>query len=144
MKTAYRIRDTPGASVKPGQTGFKTVPISRMVPRSFFTNVPDDPTVKAGAPVSVRGIAFGGDCGVARVDLSQDGGQTWQAATLGPDEGKYGFRQWTAQATAPRTDALARMVRCTNTAGLAQPVDPIWNPAGFMLNAIEHVRLAVA
>jgi DMSO/TMAO reductase YedYZ molybdopterin-dependent catalytic subunit len=39
MATAYRIPDTPHASVKPGETGFKTVPINRMVPRSFFTNV---------------------------------------------------------------------------------------------------------
>ncbi len=65
MKTAYRIPDTPHASVKPGQTGFKTVPINRMVPRSFFTNVTDEATVQAGAPALVRGIAFGGDCGVS-------------------------------------------------------------------------------
>ena len=41
MKTAYRIPDTPRANVKPGQTGAKTVPINRMVPRSFFTNLTD-------------------------------------------------------------------------------------------------------
>ncbi len=41
MKTAYRIPDVPGANIKPGQTGFKTVPINRMVPRSFVTNLQD-------------------------------------------------------------------------------------------------------
>ena len=66
MATAYRIPDTPHASVKPGQTGFPTVPINRMVPRSFFTNVADKATVKSGAMLPVRGIAFGGDCGVSR------------------------------------------------------------------------------
>ena len=35
MKTAYRIPDTPGANVRPGETGYPTVPINRMVPRSF-------------------------------------------------------------------------------------------------------------
>ena len=39
MATAYRIPDTPHANVTPGQTGFKTVPINRMVPRSFITNL---------------------------------------------------------------------------------------------------------
>ena len=48
---------------------------------------------------SARGIAFGGDTGVARVDLSADGGKTWQPAQLGPDEGKYSFRQWQAEFT---------------------------------------------
>ncbi len=144
MKTAYRIPDTPGASVKPGETGFKTVPINRMVPRSFITSVHDGATVHAGASVALRGIAFGGDCGVAHVDLSTDGGETWQPAALGRDEGTYSFRQWTGQATAPASGALTLLVRCTNTRGVAQPATPIWNPAGFMQNVIEQVRLTVA
>src|SRR5882757_1072432 len=85
MKTAYRIPDTPHANVRPGEVGFGTVPISRMVPRSFFTNVTDATAVKPGAPISVRGIAFGGDCGVSRVELSADGGQIWQPTTLDRD-----------------------------------------------------------
>jgi hypothetical protein len=144
MKTAYRIPDTPGANVKPGETGFKTVPINKMVPRSFFTNVTNATTARPGAPVPLRGIAFGGDCGVARVDLSSDGGKTWQATQLGRDEGKYSFRQWTAQVTAPASGSLSLMARCTNTNALAQPAEPIWNGAGFMRNVIEQVSVAVA
>jgi len=144
MKTAYRIPDTQGASVKPGQTGFGTLPINRMVPRSFFTNVADTATVKPGAPVPVRGIAFGGDCGVSQVDLSADGGKSWQKTALGPDEGTYGFRQWNAQATAPAAGTLTLAVRCTNTKGMVQPLEPNWNGAGFMRNVIERVALKVA
>src|SRR3979411_1815145 len=48
MKTAYRIPDAPHASVKPGDSGFNTVPINRMVTRSFFTNVTDATTGKQG------------------------------------------------------------------------------------------------
>src|SRR4029077_20018771 len=62
MKMAYRIPDTPHANVRPGEVGFGTVPINRMGPRSFFTNLATGATVKPGAPLSVRGIAFGGDC----------------------------------------------------------------------------------
>jgi DMSO/TMAO reductase YedYZ molybdopterin-dependent catalytic subunit len=144
MTTAYRIPDTPGANVKPGETGFKTVPINRMVPRSFFTNVTDAMTVQPDAPVPVRGIAFGGDSGVAKVDLSADGGRTWQPAVLGRDEGTYSFRQWTAQVTAPASGSLTLMARCTNAAALVQPAEPNWNPGGFMRNVIERVRLTVA
>jgi DMSO/TMAO reductase YedYZ molybdopterin-dependent catalytic subunit len=144
MKTAYRIPDTPGANVKPGQTGFKTVPINRMVPRSFITNVTDATTVKAGAPVPLRGIAFGGDRGVAKVDLSADSGRTWQPTALGHDEGTYGFRQWSTSVTAPASGSLTLMVRCTNTAAVTQPSEPNWNPGGFMRNVIESVRLTVA
>ena len=143
MKSAYLIPATPRADVKPGQTGFPTEPINRMVPRSFFTNVTSETKVKPGAPVPLRGIAMGGDCGVAAVDMSIDGGATWQPAALGRDEGAYSFRQWTAQATAPASGALAALVRCTNTKQVAQPMQPNWNGGGFMRNVIESVTLAV-
>jgi DMSO/TMAO reductase YedYZ molybdopterin-dependent catalytic subunit len=141
---AYRVPDTPHASVKPGETGFKTVPVSRLVPRSFFTNVTYATTVKAGAAVPIKGIAFGGDCGVSQVELSADDGQSWQKTTLGRDEGTYSFREWSTQATAPQAGTLTLQVRCTNTKGEVQPAEPNWNGGGFMRNVIERVQLTVA
>ena len=91
----------------------------------------------AGAPTLLRGIAFGGDTGVARVDLSSDGGKTWRPARLGPDEGKYGFRRWESSVTFPAKGPYTLMVRCTNSDGVAQPDRPNWNPTGFMRNVIE-------
>jgi hypothetical protein len=143
VKTAYRIPDTPRADVRPGQTGFETVPINRMVPRSFFTNVTDGQAVQRGGPVPVRGIAFGGDCGVGKVELSADRGQTWQQTQPGNDEGAYSFRQWSTQVNAPASGELALMVRCTNTKGVVQPAEPNWNGAGFMRNVIETVNLNI-
>src|SRR6185312_9258118 len=61
MKTAYLIPDTPHADMKPGQTGLTMVPINRMVPRSFVTNLAAGARIKAGA-LSLRGMAMGGDC----------------------------------------------------------------------------------
>ena len=143
MATAYRIPDTPYANVEPGQTGFKTVPINRMVPRSFVTNVRSGNTVRASATVPLRGIAFGGDCGVAQVEISTDQGRSWQKTSLGSDQGKYGFRQWSAQITAPQSGKLVLQARCTNTKGEAQPSQSNWNAAGFMRNVIESVDLTV-
>src|SRR5580692_9856664 len=60
MKTAYTIPDTPHADMKPGQANVPMVPINRLNPRSFITNIEAGSTVKAGKPTSVRGIAFGG------------------------------------------------------------------------------------
>ncbi len=141
---AYRIPDTPRANVKPGETGFKTVPINRMVPRSFFTNVSNNMQVKSATLLPLRGIAFGGDCGVSQVDVSADGGQTWQKTSLGADEGPYSFRRWDTQIPAPQTGKLSLLARCTNTKGKVQPSEPNWNGAGFMRNVIERVELTVA
>src|SRR6202040_3710175 len=72
-KTAYTIPDTPGANIRPGETDVKFVPISRMVPRSFITNIKEGDTLQLDASTLARGIAFGGDSGVSRVDFSSDG-----------------------------------------------------------------------
>jgi hypothetical protein len=136
---AYTIPDTPHASIKPGETDVKMIPINRMVPRSFVTNLASGQQVKSAASTTLRGIAFGGDCGVARVDYSTDGGRSWQQAQLGKDEGKYGFRQWQTQLTLPSPGKYSVLTRSTNSNGVAQPDTPNWNPAGFMRNVVESV-----
>jgi DMSO/TMAO reductase YedYZ molybdopterin-dependent catalytic subunit len=142
--TAYRIPNVPHGNVKPGSTDFQLVPITTNRPRSFITNIKDGDTMKLGAPALVRGIAFGGATGVARVDLSIDGGKTWQPTQLGKDEGKYGFRQWSTTLTLASAGAQSLMVRCTNTDGEAQPDFPIWNPGGYMYNTIETTHVVAA
>jgi DMSO/TMAO reductase YedYZ molybdopterin-dependent catalytic subunit len=140
-KVAYTIPDTPHADIKPGETNVKMVPINRMVPRSFVTNIPSGQKVKAASPTMVRGIAFGGDRGVASVDYSIDRGQSWHQAQLGKDEGKYGFRQWQTQLALPTPGEYTLLIRCTNSNGVAQPETPNWNPAGFMRNVVEPIDI---
>jgi hypothetical protein len=120
------------------------VPINRMVPRSFITNLGAGARLKAHAPARLRGLAMGGDCGVAKVEVSGDGGQTWRDARLGRDEGAYSFRQWTAQLALGAPGQVSLAVRCTNTKGEAQPDTPNWNPSGFMRNAVEHLSVTLA
>jgi DMSO/TMAO reductase YedYZ molybdopterin-dependent catalytic subunit len=142
--TGYRVPDTPHDTVNPGRTGFKLLPVTRNFPRSFITNIRSGDAVPVVTPAQARGIAFGGDCGVARVDLSIDSGKSWQPTQLGKDEGEYGFRQWQTQFTLPSRGEHTLMIRCTNTNGEAQPDFPVWNPAGYMRNTIESSHVVAA
>jgi hypothetical protein len=129
--------------VTPGATGFSMVPVTRMVPRSFITNLSNGDKVPPDTPAVVRGIAMGGDNGVARVEFSSDGGQNWVPAKLGKDNGKYSFRQWETTIKKPAAGKMLLMVRCTNTSGIRQADLPNWNPGGFMRNAVEWVQIMV-
>jgi sulfite dehydrogenase (cytochrome) subunit A len=142
MKTAYRIPDTPHASVAPGSSGFATVPINKMDVRSFLTSVADGGSVKAG-PVMLRGIAFDGGSGIRRVEVSSDGGATWRDAALERDYGKYSFRRWNAGWDA-RPGSYTIAVRATANDGSVQTTTPIWNPSGYMLNTIETYKVSAA
>jgi DMSO/TMAO reductase YedYZ molybdopterin-dependent catalytic subunit len=143
MKTGYLIPDTPHADMKPGQTGVAMVPISRMLPRSFITNMRAGARLKARAAAHLRGLAMGGDCGVAKVEVSGDGGQNWKSTTLGRDEGLYSFRQWTVALPMGEPGDAVLMVRCTNTKGEMQPDTGNWNPGGYMRNVIERTPVKV-
>lgn len=143
MKTAYLIPDRPFATMTPGETGVPTKPINRMVPRSFITNIPNHSKIAATAPVTARGIAFGGDCGVHAVDFSADNGASWQPAKLGKDEGKYGFRRWEADFTLSDRGAHTLKVRCTNTNHETQPEQANWNGSGYMRSVIEATPVEV-
>jgi DMSO/TMAO reductase YedYZ molybdopterin-dependent catalytic subunit len=144
MKPAYTIPDNwPHANMTPGQNGVQFVPINRMVPRSFVTNLAAGAHVPAGHAVLVRGIAFGGDTGVRAVELSTDGGRSWRRTQLGHDYGRYSFRQWSSRISLAR-GAHTLMVRCTNTDGLTQPMTPNWNPGGFMRNVVESIAVTAA
>ena len=144
MAKAYLIPDTPHANVEPGQTGFKTVPINKMVPRSFFTNVSDGSVLPASQAFTVRGIAFGGDVGVKQVLFSSDGGASWAPARLEKDYGKYSFRRWDARFTPRSAGPLVLRVKAVNDNGVAQPDTPNWNGGGYMRNVVESASVIVA
>ena len=141
MTKAYLIPDTPLADIVPGQQGVKLVPISRMVPRSFFTNVNSETRFRVGETRTLRGIAFGGDRGVAKVSFSADAGSHWQEARLGPDHGKYGFRRWSVDFRSSSAGPQTLMVKALNTAGASQPDHANWNGSGFMRNVVESVAV---
>nr|WP_094975588.1 molybdopterin-dependent oxidoreductase [Bradyrhizobium symbiodeficiens]AWM06131.1 oxidase [Bradyrhizobium symbiodeficiens] len=141
MAVAYTIPDTPHANIAPGQSGVKMIPINRMPPRSFITNLTEGGSLPAKAALPLHGIAFGGDTGVAKVELSTDSGKSWQTTTLGTDHGKYSFRRWETDVLLPEKGSFELMVRCTNSAGEVQPVQPNWNNSGFMRNVIEAIHV---
>lgn len=142
MKTAYRIPDTPRNSVTPTQTGFGTKPIGKLAVRSFVTNVQDGATLHPG-PQAIRGIAFDGGSGIARVDFSSDGGATWQPAKLGLDYGPYSFRPWQVAFTAERGKTYTLACRATGTNGQTQTDVAIWNAGGYLRNLIETYKVSV-
>lgn len=145
MKPAYRIPDNDNdcACVEPGTAPAATRPIGRFNVRSFITSVADGARVPAGAPLAVKGIAFDGGQGIREVAFSTDGGASWRGATLGDDLGRYSFREFRFGFT-PAPGAHDLRVRAWNRSGQSQPMEALWQPAGYMRNVVESVRITAA
>jgi sulfite dehydrogenase (cytochrome) subunit A len=142
MKSAYRIPDTPNNSIEPGTAPKATIPINRFTVRSFITNVSDGAKLKPGS-TTLKGIAFDGGKGIKEVAVSIDGGKTWTPAKLGKDLGKYSFREWKLPVKLA-AGSYELKVRATGNGGDVQPMTAFWNPAGYLRNVVETVRVTAA
>jgi DMSO/TMAO reductase YedYZ molybdopterin-dependent catalytic subunit len=143
MKPAYRIPDNPCGCLEPGTAPKATVPINRMNVRSFLVSPAPGARLTVGRPVTLKGIAFDGGYGIREVEISDDGGSTWRRVSLGGDLGPYAFREWSAAWTPPHAGAARVMVRAFNRIGESQGTEPLWNPSGYLRNAIESVEYPV-
>jgi DMSO/TMAO reductase YedYZ molybdopterin-dependent catalytic subunit len=132
MANAYRVPE--GASSRP---------VSAMGPQSLITSPVPGTVLPASAPFLLRGLAMGGDAGVAAVHVSADGGEHWQPARLGADLGRYSFRAFEARLQLPpgRHSLLAR---ATSASGAVQPLVHRWNPGGFERQAAEPVPVEIS
>jgi len=92
MKSSYRISPI-------GKKGSQYPSCWEMPVKSWITRPTDETgTVKAGN-VQIVGVAMGGTKKVRSVKVSIDGGQSWKKAKfVGPDLGKYAWRQFVFEA----------------------------------------------
>lgn len=94
------------------------------VPTRSRIDVPDDwmfvSLSKLNAPIEVKGIAFGGDRGISRVELSFDDGQTWSDAEIYYSGGNLAWSLWKAPWTPTATGDYALVVRATDGEGDVQ------------------------
>jgi DMSO/TMAO reductase YedYZ molybdopterin-dependent catalytic subunit len=119
------------------------VPITEMVVNSLITSHVDGESVRAGAAVSIGGIAWDAGYGISTVDLSTDGGKNWQRAKLGEDLGRFAFRTFSYSFTPRKKGRQTVMARAANKIGQSQTTELILNPAGYHHNVIQSLALNV-
>lgn len=140
MRTAYKAPKkpvAPGTAVKPEEMESVTVlPVKSTIARPL-----DGARLRSG-PQEIAGVAFSGAAPIERVEVSTDGGSTWQLATL---EGERAPGRWVVfrhhfVAGAGRVVAMSR---ATDTRGAVQPEVAAWNPSGYFWNAWHTVTCEV-
>jgi sulfite oxidase len=104
---------------------------------------PDDNATVTVGPIEVTGYAFAGDDrGIARVDVSLDGGRSWVQADLDEQVSPWAWRQWRTTLTIPAGDTVIT-ARAWDTSAAAQPESPVhlWNPKGYVNNSWARIHL---
>ena len=141
MKSAYRIPTGkfPVIDRFLTQETPANTPITEMVVNSLIVSVASGQKVPVGQPLDINGVAWDGGSGIARVDVSTDGGRTWSMAELGPDHGRFSFRRFRSVVTPSARGTMTVMARASNRAGNTQVSDLIFNPAGYHHNVMQRI-----
>jgi DMSO/TMAO reductase YedYZ molybdopterin-dependent catalytic subunit len=98
-----------------------------IVPTRSRFDVPDHDSTFTSAiaanGIAVRGVAFGGDRGISRVEVSFDDGKTWQEAKLDYPGTKLTWALWSYDWRPTAADNYPLVVRATDGEGAVQEWD---------------------
>ncbi|XP_042363250.1 sulfite oxidase, mitochondrial [Plectropomus leopardus] len=140
---------------------FKSAPAIQELPIQSAITTPADGAVvdRSMEEVTVKGYAWsGGGREVVRVDVSLDGGKTWQVAKLrssdkgqapkpSPPPGRaWAWKLWEVTAPLPaEAQELEIVCKAVDNSYNMQPdtVPPIWNLRGVLSNAWHRVKVKI-
>jgi DMSO/TMAO reductase YedYZ molybdopterin-dependent catalytic subunit len=75
---------------------------------------------QVGKPSELRGMAFGGDRGISKVEISSDDGETWDDAEITKPGSKLSWSLWSYQWTPDEEGETELVVRATDGEGKLQ------------------------
>jgi hypothetical protein len=93
---------------------------------------------EVGGGTFVAGVAFAGDRGISRVEVSLDDGATWADAELERPLSGLTWRRWRLPFD-PGTDPVV-VVRATDGEGVVQPAEPM-DPHPSGATGLDRVTL---
>lgn len=91
--------------------------------RQRFRKLDETDDTSYGGKVPIAGIAFAGNRGISKVEVSTDGGTTWKTAQIKDPLSKYTWVLWTAGYVPPNKENYKIVVRATDKTGNTQTTE---------------------
>jgi len=141
MDPGYRMpaAETQNQSVK------STLPLTSLRLKSIISHPGEDTVINLGdnPTFAIRGGAWAGEKSISSVKVSVDGGATWRDAVLNSQHARYAWRLWEYIWTPRAKGNYQLMCRAADVDGNRQPLQPMWNPGGYLWNGVDRVNVNV-
>ncbi|CRK81051.1 sulfite oxidase [Neobacillus massiliamazoniensis] len=92
---------------------------------------------------TIEGIAWTGRGKVLKVEISLDGGRTWEAAKIFLSTENYSWVRWIYEWQVTEKGEYMIISKAIDSEGRMQPNEPIWNRKGYGYNAIDKIEVKV-
>lgn len=120
-----------------------TQPLPRIQVKSIIT-APADGTVIPRGAVDVHGLAWSGSGKVSSVQVSPDGGSSWQPASVSDGGNTYDWALWQISLACDQPGVINLVAKATDDAGNTQPEQ--WDPRRadrYAYNVWHRIRCVV-
>ena len=120
------------------------VPLSEMQIKAEIARPSDGETVPANSNVRVHGAAWTSNGKVIKVEISGDGGKTWNEAKLVGESEPNAWRLWEFNWKTPaRSGKATLIVRATDSNGRTQPTEHDPDCGTYMINHLLPIEVEI-
>src|SRR6266404_9408469 len=120
------------------------VPISEVQIKAEIAQPSAGEIVSANSNVPVRGAAWTSDAEITKVELSTDGGSTWNEAKLLGDSKPNAWRLWEYNWRTPSKSGKQMLIaRATDSQGRTQPTERDPDRGTYMINHLLPITVEV-
>jgi len=117
--------------------------ITNIMVKSIITSPKDQKVVLPAGQHVIRGLAWGGSGLINRVEVSVDGGQSWNTAHLEEPRERWMWVRWSHLWDVQEPGEYAIMSRATDEMGNVQPREPRYNNMRKNFNAIVPYQVTI-
>jgi DMSO/TMAO reductase YedYZ molybdopterin-dependent catalytic subunit len=132
----YRLFPAPGSAAPPQ-------PIGPLRVNSLLAWPGDGAELDTDREVRLVGYAWTGNGPIRGIEVSVDGGGTWQRAALVGPEAPYAWRLWELAWKPERPGTYSLATRAVDSSGATQPEQVEWNAKGYGNNCIRSIAVQV-
>ena len=122
----------------------RVVPITELQVKAEIARPAAGETIAPGTTYVVRGAAWTAGSGIAKVEVSTDGGRSWSAAQLIGKKEPFAWRLWEYRWQTPNRPGQARLLaRATDGRGQIQPLKRDANLRNYLINYVLPVNVTI-
>jgi DMSO/TMAO reductase YedYZ molybdopterin-dependent catalytic subunit len=122
----------------------RVVPITELEVKAQIARPTAGEAIKAGSTYRVHGVAWTGDSVVSRVEVSTDGGSTWNKARLLGKPVAHAWRLWEYSWEVPGKAGMVKLLaRAADERGRVQPLERDVSRRNYMISHVLPVEVAI-